>query len=278
MRLPQGGTVIVIKLGGDAVATPEHIAAAARRIARERATREVVVVVSARRGVTDQLLALVAAVGRHTAGPGAPNAAVADRAVASGEIVAASLVALALEHLGLPARALDAREAGLEGDGRSGGSRITRIRTGRLRALLRRNLIPVVAGFQTHHNGELALLGRGGSDVTAVAIAAALGAEACVLLKRAGLRDADPVRHPHARHVGVAGFDVLDALLQEGSRVLAVDAARLARRCGVPLTFVPFPEEGPVSRILPGSSSLRPGTTRGPAPGPRAEAGVGPSP
>ncbi|MEO5799520.1 MAG: hypothetical protein ABIZ70_00025 [Gemmatimonadales bacterium] len=243
--------MIVIKLGGDAVATPEHIAAAARRIARERATREVVVVVSARRGVTDQLLALVAAVGRHAAGSGTLSTAGADRAVASGEIVAASLVALALEHLGLTAKALDAREAGLEGDGRSGGSRITRIRTGRLRALLRRGIIPVVAGFQTHRNGELALLGRGGSDVTAVAIAAALGAEECVLLKRAGLRDADPVRHPHARHIGVAGFDLLEGLLEGGCRVLAVDAARLARRYRVPLTFVPFPEPGPSSRIVP---------------------------
>lgn len=275
--------MIVIKLGGDAVANPEQIAAAARRIATERATRQVVVVVSARRGVTDQLLALVSAVARHSSGQSTapiPRTAEADRAVASGEIVAASLVALALEQLGLAARALDAREAGLEGNGRSGGSRITRIRTGRLRTLLDRGVIPVVAGFQTHHNGELAVLARGGSDVTAVAIAAALHADECVLLKRAGLRDADPVRHPEARHIGVAGYDRLGELLDQGCRVLAVDAARLARRYRVPLTFVPFPEEGPSSWIVPEpvSGEIRPGTIRVPAPGRRGAVEAAPSP
>lgn len=276
--------MIVIKLGGDAVATPEQIAAAARRIADERATRQVVVVVSARRGVTDQLLALVAAVTRHTAGPGTARTdrtPVADRAVASGEIVAAALVALALEQLGCEARALDAREAGLEGDGRSGGSRITRIRTGRLRAFLDRGVIPVVAGFQTHRNGELALLARGGSDVTAVAIAAALHADECILLKRAGLRDADPLRHPDAGHVGIAGYGVLEELLERGSQVLAVEAAKLARRHGVPLTFIPFPEEGPTSWIVPDprdAGVVRPETTRVPGPVRRVAVEAAPSP
>lgn len=247
--------LVVVKLGGDATATPERIAAAARRIVDERRRRDVVVVVSARRGITDQLLALVAAVDKHTTGavvPADERPAVADRAVAAGEIVAASLVALALEHFGQRAAALDAREAGLDGDGRAGGSRITRIRPRRIRALLSRGVVPVVAGFQTHANGELAVLARGGTDVTAVALAAVLQAEECVLLKRAGLRAADPTLDPEACHVGEAGYDTLRDLLKGGAKVLAPAAAKLAERYAVPLAFEPFPEEGPVSRILPG--------------------------
>jgi aspartate kinase len=103
---------VVVKLGGDALATPERIATAARQLARRQALGPVVAVASARRGVTDHLLGLVAAVERAAAsGPAtAAGHAAADRAVASGEVVSAALVALALERLGVQAVALDARE------------------------------------------------------------------------------------------------------------------------------------------------------------------------
>ena len=107
---------LVVKFGGDALATPERIAAAARRLAARHRTRPVVAVASARRGVTDHLLGLVEQV-REAAGegsrPGWGARAASDRAVASGELVAASLLAVALEDVGIPAAVLDAREAGL---------------------------------------------------------------------------------------------------------------------------------------------------------------------
>ena len=166
-------------------------------------TRPVVAVASARRGVTDHLLGLVEQVREAIGVDGAPPAAgraAADRAVASGELVAASLLAVALADLGVPAVVLDAREAGLGSDGHAGGATLTRLRSDRLRRLLDRGVTPVVTGFQGWHRGRITTLGRGGSDITAVALAAALSAEACELVKEPGaLHTADPRLVPEAR-------------------------------------------------------------------------------
>jgi len=246
--------LLVVKLGGDAVATPSRIGLAAVRLAEQHATHDLVVVTSARRGVTDHLLALTRAVVDATpvGGWSPPQCGVgADRAVAAGEIVTAALVALALARVGLPAEALDAREAGIHGNGPPGAARIRRVRTGLVRRRIADGVIPVVAGFQVADRGHTRLLGRGGSDVTAVALAAALAADACVLFKRDGLRDADPRHATTTQPILEADYDTLDSLVGGTSSVLHPDAARLARRHGVPLTFVPFPIPGPTSRIVP---------------------------
>ena len=174
----QGGAVsapLVVKFGGDALATPERIAAAARRLAARHRTRPVVAVASARRGVTDHLLGLVEQV-REAAGegsrPGWGARAASDRAVASGELVAASLLAVALEDVGIPAAVLDAREAGLRSSARPGGATLGTPRPARILRLIDRGITPVVTGFQGWHRGRLTTLGRGGSDITAVALAA----------------------------------------------------------------------------------------------------------
>jgi aspartate kinase len=246
--------LLVIKLGGDAVATPSRIGLAAVRLAEQHATHDLVVVTSARRGVTDHLLALTRAVAEATpvGGWSPPQCGtIGDRAVAAGELVAASLVAVALARVGLPAEPLDAREAGLRGSGPPGAARIRSVRTGPIRRRLADGVIPVVAGFQVADRGHTRLLGRGGSDVTAVALAAALAADACVLFKLEGLRDGDPRRGAPTRPIDEADYDTLDGLVRETASVLHPDAARLARRHGVPLTFVPFPIPGPTSRIVP---------------------------
>jgi aspartate kinase len=245
--------LLIVKLGGDATATPATIAAAADRIVALRRTSNVVVVASARRGVTDRLLQLVEAVSTPEDGVPLPTrgSTARDRALASGEIVAASLVAVALAARGLPAEVLDARQAGVCGSGAPGAARIRRIATAPIRRRLDAGVMPVVAGFQVADRGQLRLLARGGSDVTAVALAAALVADEVLLFKQAGLRHADPRVTPHAAPVGRGDYALLQQLVEGGATVLHPDALRLAERHAVPLAFVPFPEAGPVSRIGP---------------------------
>jgi aspartate kinase len=242
--------LVVLKLGGDAVADPDRIARAARYVAARSAHAQLIVVTSARRGVTDHLTGLATQVERALHQDAALTLSFdADRAVASGEIVTASLVSAALTRLGAPARALDAREAGLLGRGAPRATRLTRVRPIRLRRVLDAGIIPVVAGFQAVAHGRIQTLSRGGSDITAVALAAAFGASVCHFLKRDGLCHTDPARDPDAVPVGRTTFRGLNAILATGARVLHPDAARLAERHRVVLRFEPFPEPGPVSEV-----------------------------
>ena len=247
-------TSLVVKFGGDALATPERIAAAARRAAARRTGRPVVVVASARRGVTDHLLGLVEqvreAIGAEAAAPAAGRAA-SDRAVASGELVAASLLAVALADLGVPAVVLDAREAGLGSDGHAGGATLTRLRGGRLLRLLDQGLTPVVTGFQGWHRGRITTLGRGGSDITAVALAAALEAEACELVKDPGaLHTADPRLVPEAQPLRRATHRFVSEIALAGARVIHHAAAMRAERGAVSLRFTSLHADGEPSTLI----------------------------
>ncbi len=247
-------TPLVVKFGGDALATPERIAAAARRVAARRTGRPVVAVASARRGVTDHLLGLVEqvreAIGVEADAPAAGRAA-SDRAVASGELVAASLLAVALADLGVPAVVLDAREAGLGSDGRAGGATLTRLRSGRLLRLLDRGVTPVVTGFQGWHRGQITTLGRGGSDITAVALAAALEAEACELVKDPGaLHTADPRLVPEAQPLRRATHRFVSEIALAGARVIHHAAATRAQRDAVPLHFTSLHADGEPSTVI----------------------------
>jgi aspartate kinase len=245
---------LVVKFGGDALATPERIAAAARRTAARRTGRPVVAVASARRGVTDHLLGLVEqvreAIGVEADAPVAGRAA-SERAVASGELVAASLLAVALADLGVPAVVLDAREAGLGSDGRAGGATLTRLRSGRLLRLLDRGVTPVVTGFQGWHRGRITTLGRGGSDITAVALAAALEAEACELVKDPGaLHTADPRLVPEARPLRRATHRFVSEIALAGARVIHHAAATRAERDAVPLHCTSLHADGEPSTVI----------------------------
>lgn len=248
-------TPVIVKLGGDALASPERIAAQARRLAALSTREAVVAVASARRGVTDHLLGLTAQV-RQAATPAdrprpAPaGGAESDRVVATGEVVTAALLALALNQLGLEAVSLDAREAGIIGSGRFGSARIHAIAAGRIARLLRRGIIPVVTGFQGWKRGRVATLGRGGTDTSAVAIAVALGASRAMFVKDAeGLMTADPKLVPEARVIGSASHAFLSALTAAGARVVHADAARLAERHALPLAFHSLSGEGATTTI-----------------------------
>lgn len=245
---------LVVKFGGDALATPERIAAAARRAASRRTGGPVVAVASARRGVTDHLLGLVEQV-REAIGAEADSSAAgriaADRAVASGELVAASLLAVALADLGVPSLVLDAREAGLGSDGHAGGATLTTLQSRRLLRLLERGITPVVTGFQGWHRGRITTLGRGGSDITAVALAAALEAEACELVKDPGaLHTADPRLVPEAQPLRGATHRFVSEIALAGARVIHHAAATRAERDAVALRFTSLHADGEPSTVV----------------------------
>jgi len=257
---------IVVKLGGDALATPARIAAQAARLAGWARQGPVVVVASARRGVTDHLVGLVSEV-RSAVGPGeqAPGRALpagldeAERALASGEIVSAALLALALNELGVPAASLDAREAGVLAEGPVGAAWIERIEREPTEALLARGVVPVVTGFQGWRQGRVATLGRGGSDISAVALGVALGASVVRFVKDApGLRTADPKLVHDTEPIREAPHSFLTALTRAGSKVLHQDAAALAERCGLPLEFWSLDGEQPESRVHRAAAPARP--------------------
>jgi aspartokinase len=231
---------LVIKFGGDALATPERIAGAARRIAQHAATQPVVAVASARRGVTDHLINLVERVRGLTSGgaTGFPSTPATDRAIAAGELVSASLLAVGLEQLGQRATVLDAREAGLGSDGRPGDGRLVAVQPRRVTQLMDRGIVPVVTGFQGWYRGRLNTLGRGGSDVTAVALAAALGAERCELAKEVGgVHTADPREVEHALLIPRATHRFVAELAGAGARFIHHLAAEQAERDRIPLRF-----------------------------------------
>ncbi len=234
---------VVVKLGGDALATPGRIAAQARRLAQWRGEGPLVVVASARRGVTDHLIALVAEVrsALGAAGAGGPASVAeeeAERALASGEVVSAALLALALNELGVKAVSLDAREAGVLAEGPAGAAWIDRIHAEPTEQLLAAGVIPVITGFQGWKRGRVATLGRGGSDISAVAFGAVLGASAVRFVKDApGLRTADPKVVPDTVAIREAPHSFLAALTRAGSKVLHADAAELAERHRLPLEF-----------------------------------------
>src|SRR5438067_524618 len=196
--------VVVQKYGGTSVADVERIRSVAGRIARTRAAGHgVVVVVSAMAGETNRLLGLARAVAH------APDERESDALVASGEQVTAALTALALHEAGVPARSFLGHQVRIQTDSAHGRARIVRVDVERLRAALAEGAIAVVAGFQgVDGQGNITTLGRGGSDTSAVALAAALGADVCEIYTDVeGVYTSDPriVLEATAREIGAQG-------------------------------------------------------------------------
>jgi aspartate kinase len=236
-------SVIIRKYGGEALASPARIRHAADQIVARALRAPIVVVASARRGVTDHLLDLVHEVGAERA------SRAADRVVASGEIVSAALLAAAIQRLGFKAVALDGREAGLIASGEWGSARLRCVRPRRLRQILASGAIPVVAGFQARRRRGLATLGRGGSDLTAVALAAALGGE-CELVKDVpALFTADPRLCPGATPLARVSHAFLVDLARAGAKVCHPRAAHLAARSAVPIRVTHFQDDGPATIV-----------------------------
>lgn len=240
-------TLVVQKYGGTSVATVERIERLARRVAYTvRQGHKVVVVVSARGDTTDELLALASSITRR------PHQRELDRLLATGETQSMSLVALALAELGVPARSFDGGQAGIRSGGAHGKARINRIATGRLRRALEAGYVAVVAGFQgLNHRGDVQTLGRGGSDTTAVALAAALGAPTCEIFTDVdGVFSADPRIVPDAVCHEVISATAMAEMAWRGARVMHPRAVELGARYGVEIIVRSSFNEGPGTRIV----------------------------
>jgi aspartate kinase len=218
--------LLVQKYGGSSVGSVERIAAVVARIARDRAAgRDVVAVVSAMGDTTDELLALAASV---TSGA-LPNAREQDALLATGEIQSAALLAMALIARGTDAISLSGAQAGISADGTYGKGRIAGIEPRRVRAELDAGRVVIVAGFQGVSEGsETTTLGRGGSDTSAVALAAALGADRCQIFTDVrGVYTADPRAVPAARQLAVVGYEEMLELANQGAQVMQTRAVEL---------------------------------------------------
>jgi aspartate kinase len=229
--------ITVQKYGGTSLSTPElrNRVAEIIRSAREQGSH-VVVVVSAigRLGepyATDTLLHLVKAVNPE------PAVRELDMIMSCGEIISGVLLASHLSAQGLPARFFTGQQAGIVTDGQYGNGHILTIKTENIIGCLEQNIIPVVAGFQgLGHNGEIVTLGRGGSDTTASALAAALKAEVIdIFTDVEGVMTADPRIVTNARLLDSVTYNEVCQLAREGAKVVHPRAVEIAMHCGIPL-------------------------------------------
>lgn len=218
--------ILVQKFGGTSVATTERIKHITRHILRARSQGySPVVVVSAMGDSTDDLIAL----GHQVADNPSPREM--DMLLATGEQVSASLVAMALQAKGCPAVSLTGAQAGIMTDGIFSRAAITAVDPARVYAALDNGLVPVITGFQgITADGEITTLGRGGSDTSAVAMAAALGAEECEIYTDVdGVYTADPRVVPEARKLDEVSYDEMAEMAGLGARVLQHRSVEIAR-------------------------------------------------
>ena len=228
--------LLVQKFGGTSVADVERIQAVAARIAACRDEgHEIVVVVSAMGHTTDELTGLARAISSD------PPQREMDMLLATGEQVSIALLSMALHSLGVPATSMTGTQACIVTESAHGRARILEIRTDRLRHLLSEGQVVVVAGFQGTSSGlsglpEITTLGRGGSDTSAVALAAALGADACEIYTDVpGVLSTDPRKVPDAQLMDTITCNEMLELASLGAAVLHPRAVEIARNYGVPL-------------------------------------------
>ncbi len=225
--------LIVQKYGGSSVRDTERIKKVAEHIvATRRAGHDVVVVVSAMGDTTDELLDLAGQV------TDTPTPRELDMLLTSGERVSNALMAMAVQALGAPACSLSGSQAGVFTTAAHGRARIVEVDTSRVRQQLDRGTIVLVAGFQgvNRETGDITTLGRGGSDTTAIALAAALKADSCEIYTDVdGVYTADPRIVPNARPLEHIGYETMQELAACGAKVLAPRSVEYARRHGVPV-------------------------------------------
>ena len=225
--------LIVAKFGGSSVADAAGILRVAKRIAdTKRAGNEVVVVVSAMGDTTDDLIDLAKQVSPN------PPGRELDMLLTAGERISMAVLAMAINDLGYEARSYTGSQAGLITDSTHGKARIVDVTPGRIQEALRENAIPIVAGFQgvSQVTKDITTLGRGGSDLTAVALAAALYADVCEIYTDVdGIFSADPRLVPKARQVPRITYDEMMELAAAGAKVLHLRCVEYAKRFDLPI-------------------------------------------
>ena len=225
--------LIVQKFGGSSVANAESIKRVAKRIVETRkAGNEVVVAVSAMGDTTDELIDLA-----HEVTP-IPAPRELDMLLTAGERISMALLAMAIKSMGYDARSFTGSQAGMITDAVHGSARIVDVTPGRLKDALEEGAIAIVAGFQgfSRESRDITTLGRGGSDPTAVALAAALGAEVCEIYTDVdGVFTSDPRQVPLARKIDRITSEEMLELAAAGAKVLHIRAVEYARRHNVTL-------------------------------------------
>jgi aspartate kinase len=224
--------IIVQKYGGTSVANPDRIANVANRVVKGwRDGNKMVVVLSAMAGETDRLINLAKKLSED------PDPRELDVLLATGEQVTVSLFSMFLRSQGVPATSLLSHQARIYTDRAYGRARIVGIDTARIKEELKKNRIVTVAGFQgVDEVGNITTLGRGGSDTTAVAVAASLKADLCEIYTDVdGVYTTDPRVYPKARKLERISYDEMLELSSMGAKVLEIRSVGFARRYSVPL-------------------------------------------
>ncbi len=238
--------LIVQKYGGTSMGSPERIGAVADRVGRACAEgHQVVVVVSAMSGETDRLIKLAKSISAR------PPAREMDVLLATGEQAAIALLAMALAERGVPARSFTGAQVRILTDSAHSKARILDIDDRRLRASLGAGEVAVVAGFQgVDQDGSITTLGRGGSDTTAVALAAALKADECQIYTDVdGVYTTDPRVEPRARRLDRITFEEMLEMASLGAKVLQIRSVEFAGKYKVPLRVLSSFEDGPGTLI-----------------------------
>ncbi len=244
---------IVMKFGGTSVADAERIKRAARRIVAKRESGyQVVSVLSARGKTTDELIAMAEEVSP------APDPREMDMLLSTGERISCALCAMAIHDLGHQALSLTGSQAGIVTDTSHTKARILDVRSERIAAALADDKIVLVAGFQgVSTSRDVTTLGRGGSDTTAVALAAALGAEECeIYTDVAGVFSADPRIVPDARLLPIVSFEEMLEMSASGAGVLQLRSVEYARNHGVRIHCRSSYDDGPGTVVVSEQETL----------------------
>ncbi|MFC2040809.1 aspartate kinase [Chloroflexota bacterium] len=243
--------LIVQKYGGSSVADAGRIKSVAKLIAaaKDKGDR-VVVVVSAMGDTTDKLVELAYQVAAH------PGERELDMLLSTGELVSSTLLAMALKEMGYEAISLSGAQAGIQTDATYSRARILKVETKRVVKELEKGNVVIVAGFQgITEEMDVTTLGRGGSDTTAVALAASLGADACQIYTDVeGVYTADPRLIPEAQRLSEIGYEEMLELASYGAKVMHPRAVELGELCNVPILVVSSFTDSPGTLIHGGAS------------------------
>ena len=238
--------LIVQKFGGTSVGSPERIAQVAEKVAKFRAAGDdIVVVVSAMSGETNRLLALAKQISNK------PSLREMDVMIATGEQVTIALLALALNKIGVPAVSFTGAQVPIVTDSEHGKARILSIDESKVSEQLQAGKVVIVAGFQgVDEQGNITTLGRGGSDTTAVALAAKLKADECHIYTDVdGVYTTDPRVVPRAQRLDRITFEEMLEMASLGSKILQLRSVEFAGKYNVPLRVLHSFEEGPGTLI-----------------------------
>jgi aspartate kinase len=237
--------IVVCKFGGSSLANAEKFRRVARRIAWKRQQgNDVVVVVSAPGDTTDDLIEKAAELTTS------PSAREMDMLLATGEQISIALLAMTLQEVGCPAVSLTGPQAGFQTDDHHRAAKILNIDTARVREELAEGKVVIVAGFQGRdQRGDITTLGRGGSDASAIALAAYLGADACQIFTDVdGVYTSDPRLVPTATRLDEISYDEILELAAAGAQVMQLRSVEFAKQYGVEFevlsSLAPLPGEG----------------------------------